>query len=75
MMTVEQCYTQLGGDYADITRRMGTDERVIKFLGMLLRDGLPRGAYSEGSAAEFKPDVPGQGDQRINGGSASAAGE
>ena len=38
MMTVEQCYTQLGGDYADITRRMGTDERVIKFLGMLLRD-------------------------------------
>ena len=38
MMTVEQCYKQLGGDYADIIRRMRTDERVIKFLGMLLRD-------------------------------------
>ncbi len=35
MMTVEQCYKQLGGDYADIIRRMRTDERVIKFLGML----------------------------------------
>ena len=38
MVTVEQCYAQLHGDYADIIRRMRTDERVVKFLAMLLRD-------------------------------------
>ena len=38
MITVEQCYAQLHGDYADLIRRMQTDERAKKFLGMLLRD-------------------------------------
>lgn len=38
MLSVEQCYAQLQGDYADIIRRMRTDERVEKFLAMLARD-------------------------------------
>ena len=38
MLSVEQCYAQLQGDYADIIRRMRTDERVEKFLAMLVRD-------------------------------------
>ena len=31
-MTVEECYEQMGGDYADVTSRLRTDERIKRFL-------------------------------------------
>lgn len=37
-MTLQECYDQMGGSYADVTRRLGTEERVVKLLGMLLKD-------------------------------------
>lgn len=31
-MTVEECYAKMGGDYADVTSRLRTDERIKRFL-------------------------------------------
>lgn len=37
-MTVKECYERLGADFEDVFRRLKSEERVRKFLGMLLRD-------------------------------------
>lgn len=37
-MTVQECYIQMQGDYADVLKRLKTDERIIKFLEMFLQD-------------------------------------
>lgn len=31
-MTLESCYAHMDGDYADVLRRMGSEERVKRFL-------------------------------------------
>ena len=31
-MTLQECYTEMGGDYADVQSRLRTDERIVKFL-------------------------------------------
>lgn len=38
-MTVEEFYKETGGDYKEIMSRLRTEERVVKFAGMFLRDG------------------------------------
>lgn len=37
-VTVRECYQYMGADYKDVLRRLKTDERICKFLAMLLRD-------------------------------------
>lgn len=37
-MTVQECYNAIGGDYPDALRRLGTDERIKKFLLMFIKD-------------------------------------
>lgn len=37
-MTVRECYQYMGADYEDVLRRLKTDDRICKFLTMLLRD-------------------------------------
>ena len=37
-MTVQECYLRMGADYAAALRLMKSDERILKFLTMLLRD-------------------------------------
>lgn len=37
-MTVEQCYEQMRADYASALRLMRSDERIIKFMRMMLKD-------------------------------------
>lgn len=37
-MTVGEFYSRVGADYGDILRRLGKDERILRFLGMLRRD-------------------------------------
>ena len=37
-MTVRECYNCMGADYEDVLRRLKSEERIRKFLGMLLRD-------------------------------------
>lgn len=52
-MTVQEFYASIGGDYADVVRRLGNEARVKKVLGMLARDesmaslgaALARGDY------------------------------
>jgi HPt (histidine-containing phosphotransfer) domain-containing protein len=31
-MTVKECYEQFGGDYEGVSRRLMTDDRILKFL-------------------------------------------
>lgn len=38
-MTVQECYEQMGADYADVTSRLRTDERIVRFLGKVADDG------------------------------------
>ncbi|RJV90998.1 Hpt domain-containing protein [Erysipelotrichaceae bacterium AF15-26LB] len=38
IMTVQECYLRMGADYAAALRLMKSDERILKFLTMLLRD-------------------------------------
>lgn len=38
IMTVKECYKRLGADYDEVFRRLRSDERIERFLGMLLRD-------------------------------------
>ncbi len=37
-MTLKECYDAFGGDYAEVTARLRNEERVIKFIGMFLKD-------------------------------------
>lgn len=37
-MTVEECYIKMGGDYADVTSRLRTDERIKRFLLKVVDD-------------------------------------
>lgn len=37
-MRVEECYAQMGGDYADTLGRLGNDERIRKYLEKFLKD-------------------------------------
>ena len=37
-MTVKECYEKIGGDYADVTSRLRTDERIARFLGKVADD-------------------------------------
>ena len=42
-MTLEECYHRLGGDYADVLGRLGTRERVRRYLLLLPQDdSIPR---------------------------------
>ena len=38
-MTAEECYKLAGGDYQAVIERVGTEERVVKYLGKFLKDG------------------------------------
>ena len=31
-MTLEECYSRIGGDYRDVLRRLDREERVVRFL-------------------------------------------
>ena len=35
---MEHCYEEMGADYAEAIRRIGSDERIRKYLGILRRD-------------------------------------
>ncbi len=37
-MTVKECYDRIGGSYDEAKQRLMDDKRMIKFLGMFLRD-------------------------------------
>lgn len=37
-MELKNCYEAFGGDYDDVIRRMGSSDRVVKILGIFLRD-------------------------------------
>lgn len=37
-MTVRECYAMMNGDYDDVFSRLRKEERIVKFLGMFLRD-------------------------------------
>lgn len=37
-MDVKECYKKMAGNYDEATRRMGSDERIIKYLKILQRD-------------------------------------
>ena len=37
-MDVKECYKKMAGDYDEAIRRMGSDERIIKYLKILQRD-------------------------------------
>ena len=38
MMTIEECYEKLGGDYADVMGRLPKASFVVKYLRMFLQD-------------------------------------
>ena len=37
-MTLQDCYSTLGGDYADVMHRFTDEARVARFLAMFLKD-------------------------------------
>lgn len=37
-MTVKECYDRIGGSYDEAKQRLMDDKRMVKFLGMFLRD-------------------------------------
>lgn len=37
-MTVKECYECLGADYKDVSCRLRSEERILKFLKMVLKD-------------------------------------
>ena len=54
-MTIEECYTRMGANYEDVLRRLGKEERIKKFLGMLLNDqsyAQLKQAFAEGKGEE-----------------------
>lgn len=38
-MTVQECYQEIGADYREVIRRLGSEERVKKFLLKMLDEG------------------------------------
>lgn len=38
-MTIEECYRNMGADYADVLSRLRTDERIVRFLAKVADDG------------------------------------
>lgn len=54
-MTLQECYTAVGGDYADVSSRLRTDERIARFLLKILDDNsfeLLESALAAGNAEE-----------------------
>ncbi|MBC3516775.1 Hpt domain-containing protein [Neobittarella massiliensis] len=54
-MTTEELYRQIGGDYADTLRRLGSSERIQRFLSLFLREDSCRAladALREGRAED-----------------------
>ena len=61
-MTIQECYQQLGGDYAQAATRLPSVSLVTRFIGKFLDDGsyaelrramaegrrVPRGAHAQG---------------------------
>lgn len=37
-MTIQECYTQAGGNYREAAERIGSDSRLQKYLGKFLAD-------------------------------------
>ncbi|MDE7212229.1 MAG: Hpt domain-containing protein [Lachnospiraceae bacterium] len=37
-MTVKECYDLMGGNYDEAKQRLMDDKRILKFLGMFMRD-------------------------------------
>lgn len=37
-MDLKECYKKMGGDYDEAVRRIGSDERIVKYLKMIQRD-------------------------------------
>lgn len=37
-MTLSELYDKIGGDFADVTARFGTEARIERFLGLFLKD-------------------------------------
>lgn len=37
-MNIEQCYSEIGGNYNDVIKRLRSDDRIIKYLKMFLKD-------------------------------------
>lgn len=38
MITVKECYAQIGGDYEDVLRRLSDEARIKRFLAKFLQD-------------------------------------
>lgn len=38
IMTLEECYTRMGADYADVLQRLGNEERIQRFLRMFIEE-------------------------------------
>ncbi|MDE6294213.1 MAG: Hpt domain-containing protein [Clostridiales bacterium] len=55
-MTVQECYEKMGGDYADVTNRLRTDERIKKFL-LKVADDLSFANLCENIAARNIPEA------------------
>lgn len=54
-MTVQECYEKMGGDYNDVIGRLRTDERVVRFLGLVIKDPsyeLLNNALAQGNVEE-----------------------
>ena len=51
-MTVKECYDRIGGSYDEAKQRLMDDKRMVKFLGMFLRDT----SFQEITAALEKND-------------------
>lgn len=54
-MTLQECYTAMGGDYADVLSRLRTDERIARFLVKILDDNsfeLLESALAAGNTQE-----------------------
>ncbi len=37
-MTIQECYAALGGTYEEVLGRFRTEERILKFMGLFLKD-------------------------------------
>ncbi|MGN0016454.1 MAG: Hpt domain-containing protein [Candidatus Avelusimicrobium sp.] len=37
-MTTQECYAALGGNYEEVLGRFRTEERILKFMGLFLKD-------------------------------------
>ena len=54
-MTIRECFDTLGADYDDVLRRLGTQERILRFLTRFPQDpsfSLLCNAYERGDAGE-----------------------